>query len=537
MSQGAVPVFESGGGATSGPEGETSALIGTTLQDAYRVTRLIAEGGMSAVYEATQLRLNQRLAIKVMTRALASNPEALARFQREAEVTSSLRHPNLVTVMDFGTAPAGQPYLVMEYLEGVDLAHRLRDLETLPLPTATHITRQVASALAAAHGQGIVHRDLKPANIFLVALPGEPDFAKVLDFGISKVRAAGTQLTKASSIMGTPNYMSPEQASGMVDDIDHRTDQWALACMVWEMLAGRPPFLGDDISAVFYQVINLDPKPLHERAPDLPAGVEPVLRRALAKNIADRYPSILDFARALADAALPATPALTTPAPLSSGPPAAETAADITGIERRRAHRERRQTERSPELEATLADAASGEVVRPPRQGGKRILAVSLLAACLGAAAAALMPGLRPARTPAPAVLPPAPGPTALFPRTTPTLPTANTALAPAEPKTRTSTSTIEINGTDNTKDRIDAAAKSTRVRASGATRPAGVSQPNGAAAARDSSFLAPPHRPASHAKPVPTLDNSTDPFAPTSPPPRPVPRKAGQVDLDPFQP
>jgi eukaryotic-like serine/threonine-protein kinase len=339
MSHSAVQALASTGGAKREvPETEALELVGTTLEGAYRITRLIAKGGMSAVYEAIQVRLNQRVAVKVMARELASNQEALARFHREAEITSQLRHPHLVTVMDFGTAPAGEPYLVMEHLDGIDLDHRIRRDGKLPLPTAVHITKQVASALAAAHDQGIVHRDLKPANVFLVELPGEPDFAKILDFGISKVRAAGTQLTKASSILGTPNYMSPEQATGMLDEIDHRTDQWALACIVWEMLSGRAPFASDEISAVFYQVIHLDPQPLRKRAPGVPAAVEAVLHRALSKNMAARFPSTRDFADALASAAF-------------------EQAADSAAgegrrcdewVERRRSRQERRRSDAPP---------------------------------------------------------------------------------------------------------------------------------------------------------------------------------------------
>jgi serine/threonine-protein kinase len=171
-----------------------------------------------------QLRLNKRVAIKLMSRDLAANREALARFHREAEITSHLGHPHLVTVIDFGTAESGEPYLVMEYLEGEDLDHRLRRVGRMPIEAVVHVVRQVASALNAAHDQGVVHRDLKPGNVFLVQIPGEPDFVKVLDFGISKMKAARTQLTSASAVMGTPNYMSPEQATGMIDDIDHRAD-------------------------------------------------------------------------------------------------------------------------------------------------------------------------------------------------------------------------------------------------------------------------------------------------------------------------
>jgi serine/threonine-protein kinase len=379
MSDGAAQAFEFGGGATKvEPEMGTPDLVGTTLEGAYRITRLIAEGGMSAVYEAVQLRLNQRLAVKVMARELSSNREALTRFHREAEITSRLRHPHLVTVVDFGTAPGGQPYMVMEYLEGTDLDHRIRHVGKLPLPTAVHIAKQVASALAAAHDQGVVHRDLKPANVFLVELPGEPDFAKVLDFGISKVRAATTQLTKASSIIGTPNYMSPEQATGMLDEIDHRTDQWSLACIVWEMLAGRPPFASDDMSAVFYQVIHLEPQPLRKHAPDLPDAVEAVLHRALSKNIADRFPSVRDFASALASAA-------------TEQATAAATATGEARLERRRTRIERRASNGSPEMatdgvgddETQAAATASFWTKVKPRYAVAALLATIVVAGLL----------------------------------------------------------------------------------------------------------------------------------------------------------
>src|SRR5215831_12538115 len=169
-------------------------MVGTVLGDAYRLTRLVGQGGMGAVYEGVQTRLNKRIAVKVMARELAPNAEALARFRREAEVTSQLGHPHIVQVFDFGMAPSGEPYLVMEYLEGEDLEKRIQR-GRLPLPAAAHIIRQVASALAATHAKGIIHRDLKPANIFILNVEGETDFVKVVDFGISKVKSATTRLT------------------------------------------------------------------------------------------------------------------------------------------------------------------------------------------------------------------------------------------------------------------------------------------------------------------------------------------------------
>jgi serine/threonine protein kinase len=390
MSNGEVEALGVCGDATvNGTDVRASDLVGTTLEGAYRITRPIGQGGMSAVYEAVQLRLNKRIAVKVMARELALNEEALARFHREAEITSHLGHPHLVSVMDFGMAPTGQPYLVMEYLEGTDLAHRIHDIGRLPIAAAVHITKQVASALAAAHEQGVVHRDLKPANVFLVALPGEPDFVKILDFGISKVRAARTQLTQASTIIGTPDYMSPEQATGLLDEIDHRTDQWALACMVWEMLSGRPPFAGDDVSAVFYQVIHLDPQPLGKRAPDLPPAVEAVLRRALSKSMTDRYSSMRDFAQALEAAAF-ARPAEAMPPPAQASPDpsgANHRAGDTRLTERRQPQRERRRLHPSSPVSRSAGEAGhhapGGRTTASFRRKFKPLYALSAVAAGL----------------------------------------------------------------------------------------------------------------------------------------------------------
>jgi serine/threonine-protein kinase len=301
-------------------ETQWDARLGTVLEGAYRITRLIGEGGMGAVYEAIQLRLNKRVAIKLMARQLTANQDALARFRREAEITSRLGHPNLVNVIDFGASEAGEPYLVMEYLEGEDLDQRLGRRGTVPIDLAVHITKQTASALGAAHAQGIVHRDLKPANVFLLHVPGELEFVKVLDFGISKVKAAGVKLTKAAVALGTPNYMSPEQAAGKTDEIDHPVDQWALACIAWEMLCGHTPFVADDVSALFYQVMNLQPQSLLLRVPGLAPEAELVLLRALSKSPKERFPSIREFAHAFETAAL-GRPADLTPMPISLSRP------------------------------------------------------------------------------------------------------------------------------------------------------------------------------------------------------------------------
>jgi eukaryotic-like serine/threonine-protein kinase len=274
-------------------------LLGTVLEGAYRIEGLVGEGGMGAVYEATHLRLGTRVAVKVMARELAADSEALARFHREALVTSGLGHPHIVKVLDFSTTPTGEPFLAMEFLEGEDLERRLRRVGRLPIADVVHIIKQVASALAATHAKTIVHRDLKPGNIYLLTAAGETDFVKVLDFGISKVRSASTNLTRTSSVMGTPHYMSPEQAKGHVEDIDERTDQWALAVIAWECLAGQSPFVGENVPSILFQIVHESPSALVPKVAGLPAQVEDVLLRALAKNKSDRFASVSDFALAL----------------------------------------------------------------------------------------------------------------------------------------------------------------------------------------------------------------------------------------------
>src|SRR5882672_514722 len=288
-------------------EQRSATLVGSLLQGAYQVTRVIGEGAMGTVYEALQTRLDKRVAVKVLARDLAENPEALARFQREIQVTAKLAHPNIFQVSDFGTVPTGEPYLVMELLEGEDLEQRLDRVSRLPLDRALHITRQMASALAVTHAAGIVHRDLKPANVFLVRVPGDPEFVKLVDFGVSKVLKASTaKLTRAQMVVGTPEYMAPEQAAGKVDQIDHRSDQWSFACIVWRMLVGQQPFVGADVNAVLHQVMNGEPPALGPGAAHLlPRDIELVLRRALSKRQQDRFPTIAAFARTLEGAAAP----------------------------------------------------------------------------------------------------------------------------------------------------------------------------------------------------------------------------------------
>jgi serine/threonine-protein kinase len=272
---------------------------GTVLGGTYRVLRPVAAGAMGEIYAATHTRLAGRYAVKVMAAEWAKAANAYERFRREAEITSALRHPHIVQIVDFNQTDDGRPYLVMEFLEGEDLAARLRRERAIPLARAAVIVEQVSWALASAHSIGVTHRDLKPENIFCVAVKGlDRELVKVLDFGISKIKHAA-KLTDTSALVGTPFYMSPEQARAKPDEVGPHSDQFALAAIAYEMLAGRPPFSGTDVPSVLHSVVTHDPA-------RLPAGLEPVdpvVRKGMSKRPADRYDSITDFARALKIAA------------------------------------------------------------------------------------------------------------------------------------------------------------------------------------------------------------------------------------------
>ncbi|MES1208009.1 MAG: serine/threonine-protein kinase [Pseudomonadota bacterium] len=276
---------------------------GVVLDGTYRIVRLVGQGGMGEVYEARHARLAGRYAVKVLHPEIRKHPEVLLRFQREAQVTSALRHPGIVQVIDFNTALNGAPYLVMEYLEGEDLGQIIVREGALDVARTVDITRQIASALSAAHRKGIVHRDLKPQNIFLLpADQDEAERAKVLDFGISKIRSVSRKLTATSVVLGTPQFMAPEQAEGR-EEVDAAADQFSLAAIVYEMLTGRPAFSGDTLASVVYQIVHVDPVPVTRLRPDLPAAIQLVMARAFAKRKQERFASALEFARQLGNAA------------------------------------------------------------------------------------------------------------------------------------------------------------------------------------------------------------------------------------------
>jgi serine/threonine protein kinase len=280
-------------------EASSSSAVGTLLNGTYRLERVIAEGGMGVVYEAAHVRLPRRFAVKLLGRPSDQSTAllTLARFKREAEIASTLAHPHIVEVFDFQVAESGAPYLVMEMLEGEDLADRLKK-GRVPAQAALRIIREIAEALDVAHTAGVVHRDLKPANIFLSHRANRDDFVKVLDFGVSKLIDSAT-LTQEKAMVGTPLYMSPEQAVG-TQELTPESDIFSLGAISFEMLTGRRAFAASSIPSILYQIVHgMTPK-LAGRAPGLSAAVDDVFAKVLAKRKEERYRRASHFAQELA---------------------------------------------------------------------------------------------------------------------------------------------------------------------------------------------------------------------------------------------
>ena len=278
-------------------------MIGERVNN-YQVVSLLGEGGMGAVYLAEHPFMGRKAAIKVLRRELVEDKGLVERFMNEARAANAIQHPNIIDIIDVGQLPSGIPYLMMEFLDGESLAKRIEREKHLAVSAAVDIATQTASALYAAHGKGIVHRDLKPDNLYLV-----PDEARqfgqrvtVLDFGIAKLRgelSGSGAKTQSGSVMGTPPYMSPEQCRGITDEIDHRTDVYALGIILYEMLTGAPPFMSEGWGEVVLMHVTKAPPPPRSRNPEITPEVEAVILKALAKAPADRWDSMAELGMAL----------------------------------------------------------------------------------------------------------------------------------------------------------------------------------------------------------------------------------------------
>jgi serine/threonine-protein kinase len=288
-------------------QGSAYPQPGEVLDGKYRIERLLGEGGMGAVAKATHLLRRAPVALKFMSPAILAMPGAVERFVNEGVAASQIDSDHVVKVFDVGRMPSGSPYLVMEFLDGRDLQQilaveggRINDPAR-----AVHFALQILRALQTAHASGIIHRDMKPSNCFVIDKDGEPDFVKLVDFGISKVRTDETEkannLTRTNSALGTPLYMSPEQARSP-RDVDHRTDLYAVGAILYELLTGRTPYTAEsgEYTEILFKIFTTDPEPLRNLRPDVPEGLAAAIHRALIRDLNIRYKSAGEMAEALA---------------------------------------------------------------------------------------------------------------------------------------------------------------------------------------------------------------------------------------------
>ncbi len=276
------------------------------LQAASRLGNYIIEGelgkgGMGKVYKAQHAMIRRPTAVKVMEAQAARSPEAIARFEREVQLSATLSHPNTITIYDFGQSEDATFYYVMEYLDGMDLQRMVERFGPIPAERTTYILRQVCGSLAEAHSRDIIHRDLKPSNIFLTERGGLHDFVKVLDFGLAKqIRSSSedVQLTQVGRVFGTPLFMAPETAAE--DTVDHRSDQYSIGCVAYWMLAGKPPFEGTSPFDVIAKHLKVDPVPPSEVSElSINKAVDEIVLKCLAKSPRDRFRDMNELAAAL----------------------------------------------------------------------------------------------------------------------------------------------------------------------------------------------------------------------------------------------
>jgi serine/threonine protein kinase len=395
-----------------------ASRVGEVVGEKYRLVRLLGEGGMGTVYEARHDVIGRRFAVKFLHAELAQHPEILARFRREAQAAGSLENENIAAVTDFGSSPDGAPYIVMEFLEGQDLAKVLAQTGPLPIQRAAHILIQVCRGLFAAHGRGIVHRDLKPENLLLQTRGDGGDLVKILDFGIAKLKSTEHRpeaATRTGITLGTPYYMPPEQARGQ-KELDERADIYALGVILFELLSGQKPHNGENYNAILYSILMQAAPRIETYRPDLPPELAALVHRAMAADANERPQSVSELAEALA----PYTGRSITPPP-TTGP--GSTVFLPQGPQQRSA------STRAPV--ALTPPTPSAYNAPPPSRTGLWVGLGVALVSVLGATAFFVSRGATP--EPAVAATTPLPAPTPVAPP--PAVVTAVPAIATAVPQ------------------------------------------------------------------------------------------------------
>jgi serine/threonine-protein kinase len=280
-----------------------SLSTGDIIDGKYRIVRLIGEGGMGAVYEAENMRIHRKVAIKVLHAGVAQTGEAVSRFEREAQAAGRIGSEHIVEVLDLGNLPSGDRYMVMEFMDGDALSGRIRTRVRLTPSEIYPIMHQLLEALAAAHGAGIIHRDLKPDNVYLLkSRGGKADFVKLLDFGISKFNQlsgdSGFSMTRTGAVMGTPYYMAPEQAKG-ARDLDHRVDLYAAGVILYEAITGEVPFNADTFNELLFKIVLEAAKPVEQVVPNMDPNFAAIVNKSMAREPSQRFQTAREFQQAL----------------------------------------------------------------------------------------------------------------------------------------------------------------------------------------------------------------------------------------------
>jgi len=372
-------------------EPDTDRFAGRVLANRYKITRRIGTGGFGAVFEAEDTKIRKRVAVKVMTRDLVADTAIIARFRKEAEAASKVGHENIVDITDFDRTVDDYYFMVMEYLDGVDLGRVIRSGESISIARILGIMIQVCRALNAAHEKGVIHRDLKPANIFLTVRGSRADFVTLLDFGISKfmeVGEEGARLTRTGQIIGTPLYMAPEQACGE-ENVDHRSDIYSVGVIMYELVTGQPPFTAVNYLGIIAQHASDPPVPPSKQRPDLeiPPLLENIILTAMAKRPEDRFSTMTEMEHGLIEVLATVDPTIAVTYSPDRTPASLLTARTGVGQRQPRGRRTpiwiaigaavvalgvgvnawvgRRDRDRPPEVPAVIPDARPAVAIKP----------------------------------------------------------------------------------------------------------------------------------------------------------------------------